>query len=89
MVGNRFKDEFVESLYALWVIGCHLLVAVGALVGVWVTDYIIHIFWPGPEPTLFGKVPLRMIIETADGGILIVFLAVGLYRAAMTVRRRS
>lgn len=88
MGGNRFWDEFVEAVYALWVIACHLLVAVGALLGVWVIEFLIHTLWPGPEPTILGKVPLRMIIETADGGILIVFLAVGLYRAAITARSR-
>ena len=88
MVGNRFKDEFVEAIYALWVIGCHLLLAVGALLGVWAVDYVIHFLWRGREPTIFGKIPLRMIIETADGGILIVFLAFGLYRAATTMTTR-
>jgi hypothetical protein len=88
MGGNRFSDEFVEALYALWVIGCHLLVATGALLGVWVVEYLIRALWPGREPAVFGKIPLRTIIETADAGILIVFLAVGLYRAAITARSR-
>ena len=42
---------------------------------------VIHLLWPGTEPILFGRVPLRMVIETADGGILIVFLGFGLYKS--------
>ncbi len=86
MAGNRFLDEGVEALFALWVLACHLAVAVGALIGVWLVEFVIRTLWPGSEPTIFGKVPLRMIIEAADAGILIVFLAVGVYRAARTTR---
>jgi hypothetical protein len=85
MAANRFRDEGVEALFALWVIACHLLVGVGFICGVWIVDFVIHTLWPGTEPLLFGKVPLRMIIETADGGILIIFLLFGLYRVARTL----
>ena len=88
MFWNQFRDELVETVYALWVIACHLLMALGALLGVWVIDYVIHFLWPESEPTLFGKIPLRMVIETAEGGILIVFLVFGLYRVAMAMRSR-
>ncbi len=89
MAGNRFRDEGVEALYAVWVISCHLLIGIAALCGVWIVDRVIHLLWPGTEPILFGRVPLRMVIETADGGILIVFLGFGLYRVARTVIRSS
>ena len=88
MAENRYKDELFESFFAIWLVSCDLLVAIGVLVGVWLVDKLIRFLWPGPEPTMFGKIPLRMIIETADGGILIVFLSFGLYRAGKTVRSR-
>jgi hypothetical protein len=88
MGGNRFVEELVEALYAVWVLACHLLVAVGAIAGLWIIEYLVHWLWPGTEPTVLGRVPLRAIIETADAGILIVFLGFGLYRVIMTMRIR-
>jgi hypothetical protein len=85
---NRFQEEFIEAIYALWLFFCHLLVAAGVLVGVWAVDNVIRMLWPGAEPTMFGKIPLRMIVETADGGILIVFFSLGLFRAANSIRSR-
>jgi hypothetical protein len=82
MSGNRFWEELIETAYALWVIFCHMVTAIGALAAVRAIEVVIQTLWPGTEPTIFGKVPLKMIIETADGGILIIFLVLGLYRAA-------
>jgi hypothetical protein len=85
MTGNRFRDEGVDTLYALWVIANHLLTVIGFLCAIWVVDLVIHTLWPGTEPVLFGKVPLKMIFETSEGGLIIAFLLFGFYRVARTL----
>ena len=75
--GRSFLTPVIGALYSILIVITHTAVGATILVSIWSLEQLIHILWQGKEPMIFDRVPLHVIIQTADAGVLVAFVVWG------------
>lgn len=70
-----------RALCAAGVVAAHVFLGFVVMSGVWLTEKGIGLFFREPDPKFFGSVPIRWLFDAGEAGILIVFVAFGIYEA--------
>ena len=74
------------TLHLLTIVAGHLIVAAALLGSGVLLDRFVK--WLG-DPYLYDSVPLRYVVDTMDGGVLLAFITLGPWSFWMAMRREG
>lgn len=49
--------------------------------GIWLSELVFHLLFPGREPTFFDWIPVKFFFHAGEAGILLTFVIWGIYDA--------